>query len=81
MIRYRLRRVPFGTQVQAERRAMSSIAYIRVFEGADGQWYYTPRGGNHETLSTSEGYTEKASAVRAVEDAYPGVEVKFAGDE
>jgi hypothetical protein len=53
----------------------SSVRSVRVFPGADDQWYYTPKGGNGEVLSTSEGYTEKNSALRAASDAYPGVEI------
>lgn len=52
---------------------MSSVANIRVFPGDDEQWYYEPKGGNGEVLSTSEGYTRKDDAVRAATAAYPGV--------
>lgn len=53
---------------------MSSVDHIKVFPGDDGQWYYEPKGGNNETLSTSEGYTRRADAIRAAQDAYPDVE-------
>lgn len=59
----------------------SSIAYIRIFRGDDGDWYYEPRGANHETLSRSEGYGRGHDAFRAVTDAYPDVEVKVEGAE
>lgn len=54
---------------------MSSIRSVRVFRGSDEQWYYTPKGANGEVLSTSEGYTRKENAIRAVGDAYPGIDI------
>lgn len=59
----------------------SSVAYVYVFEGKSGdEWFYEPRGGNHETLSTSEGYTRVEDAAQAAADAYPGVEIKVGHD-
>lgn len=59
----------------------SSVAYVYVFEGkSGGEWFYEPRGGNHQTLSTSEGYTRVEDAAQAAADAYPGVEIKVKHD-
>lgn len=54
----------------------SDVAYIRVFKGADQQWYYEPRSANNKTLSTSEAYTRGSDATRAAQKAYPGVEIR-----
>jgi hypothetical protein len=40
------------------------VDIVEVFEGEDEQWYYRGKSNNGETLFTSEGYSEKATAVR-----------------
>ena len=55
---------------------MGAENYVEAFEGADGQWYLNLRDGdNHAVLSTSEGYTRADDALRAAENAYPGLRV------
>jgi uncharacterized protein YegP (UPF0339 family) len=40
--------------------------YFKVFQGSNGQWYWSIRGGNHERMATSEGYKSKQSALDAI---------------
>lgn len=38
----------------------------KVFQGKDGQWYYSILGENGEVMATSEGYTRHRDATRGV---------------
>jgi uncharacterized protein YegP (UPF0339 family) len=49
---------------------------IEVFKGTDGQWYWHLRAGNGEIVTQSEGYTRKASALRAAKREYPTARVE-----
>jgi len=61
---------------------MSTVDYVRVFEGEDEQWYYQSRANNHQTLSTSEGYTRREDALKAAGDEHPNVIIKLdTGDD
>ena len=44
---------------------MSETAF-EVFEDGSGEWRWRLKAGNHEIVASSEGYTDKASAIRAV---------------
>lgn len=37
---------------------------IRVFKGADDQWYFHVKGANGEIVAASEGYSTKEGAKR-----------------
>ncbi len=37
--------------------------YAEIYRGANGDWYARRKAGNHETVSSSEGYTRKAGAL------------------
>jgi uncharacterized protein YegP (UPF0339 family) len=38
---------------------------LEIFQGENGQWYWRARGGNHEIVCQSEGFTKRSSAIRA----------------
>jgi uncharacterized protein YegP (UPF0339 family) len=44
---------------------MSETAF-EVYQGSDGEWRWRLKAGNHEIVASSEGYTDKAGAIRAV---------------
>lgn len=44
---------------------MSETAF-EVFADAGGEWRWRLKAGNHEIVASSEGYTDKAGAIRAV---------------
>lgn len=52
----------------------SNIHSVEIFEGNDEWWYYRVKAGNGQTLSTSEGYTRKETAVEEASKAYPEIE-------
>lgn len=39
---------------------------FEVYEDDKGEWRWRLKAGNHEIVASSEGYTEKAGAIRAV---------------
>jgi len=43
------------------------MGYFRVFEGANGQYYFNLNADNHKIILQSEGYTTKANAEKGVE--------------
>lgn len=49
---------------------MTSVDFVRVFQGADDQWYYESKSANGQVLSTSEGYTRRTDAVEAAFDEH-----------
>lgn len=59
---------------------MSNAAYVRVWEGTDGQWYYESVALNWQILSTSEGYTRKEDAVYAATAEHPDAVVYYGKD-
>ena len=40
---------------------------IRVFQGNDGQWYWSLKARNGQVMAQSEGYTRRQGAMRAAE--------------
>lgn len=52
------------------------MTHAQVHQGQDGQWYYRIVAPNGETIATSEGYTRKADAIRAVENNVPDAELE-----
>jgi uncharacterized protein YegP (UPF0339 family) len=48
----------------------TSVDWVEVFTGEDGQFYYRAKANNGETLNTSEGYTRKADALDAAVAVY-----------
>lgn len=44
----------------------SAETSFEVYEDEEGQWRWRLKAGNHEIVASSESYTEKASAIRAV---------------
>lgn len=44
----------------------SAETSFEVYEDESGQWRWRLKAGNHEIVASSESYTEKASAIRAV---------------
>lgn len=46
---------------------MTSVDFVEVFQGIDGQWYYRSKANNHQVLSVSEGYTNATDARRAAQ--------------
>lgn len=40
--------------------------YFAIHRSSNRQYYFTIKGGNHETLATSETYVAKASAQNAI---------------
>jgi uncharacterized protein YegP (UPF0339 family) len=52
---------------------MADGKYARLWRSPnDGQWYWTIRGGNHEPMTHSEGYTTRASALAALRKIFGG---------
>lgn len=50
------------------------MSFFEVFEGkTKGDWFYRLKGGNGETMNTSQSYTRQSDAVRAVEDCIDAV--------
>jgi Domain of unknown function (DUF1508) len=55
------------------------MPHIVIFHGGGPQpWYWRAIGANGEIMAASEGYTRKASAVRAARRLYPGWEIRSA---
>lgn len=52
---------------------MTSVEHVRVFVGADGQWYYEHKAANNQVLSVSEGYTRHSDAIRAALAEHAGL--------
>lgn len=46
---------------------------VEIFQGKDGFWYVRTKARNRQTGTVSEGYTRKASAVRAAGRWFPGI--------
>lgn len=51
-------------------------AYGEIFQGENGEFYVRKKGGNHETVWTSEGYPEVGIARKAARRELPGLEVR-----
>lgn len=41
------------------------MAYFKIWKDTRGEYRLTLKGGNHETIFTTEGYTTKAGATNA----------------
>lgn len=41
------------------------LSQYQIFKGEDAQWYWRLVGKNGETVCSSEGFTRRASAVKA----------------
>lgn len=41
--------------------------FVELWEDEAGEWRFTVKGGNHEIVATSEGYTRKGDAERGYE--------------
>lgn len=51
----------------------SNVKSLEVFEGNDDQWYWHGKAGNGEIVAQGEGMNSRENAVRAAEDAFPGI--------
>jgi uncharacterized protein YegP (UPF0339 family) len=49
----------------------TNVTHIEVFQGANKEWYWRAKAGNHEIVATSEGYFDKFNALRAVQNTWP----------
>jgi uncharacterized protein YegP (UPF0339 family) len=49
--------------------------WCEVVERKNGDYGFRARSGNNRIVSTSEGYTRKADAVRGAKRAHPGLQV------
>ncbi len=49
--------------------------WVEIIERRDGSYGFRARSGNNRIVSTSEGYTRKADAVRGAKRAHPGCQV------
>lgn len=55
---------------------------VRVYRDSAGEWRWTRRAGNGETVSDSaEGYVNAAHALNMAEDLNPGVTIVVIDDE
>lgn len=54
-------------------REESSAKHLEVFQGNDDQWYYHAKAGNGDIVADAGGYNTRENAVRAAEDAFPGI--------
>lgn len=50
---------------------------MNVYPGKRQKWYLRLKGGNHETLNTSQGYATKWNAKRAAKKVFPNLEIKY----
>lgn len=57
---------------EAEAEA-SNVKSLDVFQGEDEQWYWHGKAGNGEIVAQGEGMNSRENAVRAAEDAFPGI--------
>jgi len=53
----------------------TSAIKIQIHEAKNGQYYFTPIGGNNEILAMSEFYTTEPDARRAAEALFPDVPI------
>jgi uncharacterized protein YegP (UPF0339 family) len=52
---------------------VSNVKSLEVFQGEDDQWYWHGKAGNGEIVAQGEGMNSRENAVRAAEDAFPGI--------
>ena len=50
---------------------------ITVYPGKRQKWYVRLKGGNHETMNTSQGYVSKWNAKRAAKRMFPTLPRKY----
>jgi uncharacterized protein YegP (UPF0339 family) len=53
----------------------SNVTALEAFQGNDDQWYWHGKAGNGEIVAQGEGMNSRENAVRAAEDAFPGIPV------
>lgn len=50
--------------------------HIELFRGSDGLWYFRLKAPNGEVVSASEGYYNRADALRTAQNIRPDAEVE-----
>ena len=50
---------------------------ITVYPGKRQKWYVRLKGGNHETMNTSQGYVSKWNAKRAAKRMFPTLQIEY----
>jgi len=55
-----------NNMAKKSRLKMQRRVHFELFKGLNRQWYFYLRGGDGAPMLSSEGYTEKASSLRAV---------------
>lgn len=56
----------------AKQLQAAGYTWVEIYERADGRIGFRQRAANQKIISTGQGYTRKASAIRGAKRAHPG---------
>lgn len=54
---------------------------FELFKGRDGQFYFNIVANNNEVVASSEGYTQKKSAIKTITSIVQSIAQSYSGSE
>ena len=53
------------------------MAYVELWQAPNGRWYFHRVAGNGRVTDSSQGYTLRRNARKAIFRRWPGIEIRF----